>query len=425
MPEAHGHGRMTTVKKIARKPHTKSRNGCEVCKKRRIKVSKSCCLFPLLRLILPKCDEKKPQCSNCIRHESNCSFALQISQSSPESSSHNGSHLTPATPVYTPGSSFNTPMSTPVNPALLPGGTPQLLNMKDLELMHNFNTSTSLTIANEPGLQTFMRITAPKFGFSHPFVMHAVLAVSALHLSRYNDSSARYLAQAQSHYDIALRAATALLPNMDEETSSPLWLFTTFCIFFTLGMGPKEGDFLLFGNQGLAEWHVLFRGLLSILKQNWVHLSERSELAPIFSISIRMLNREPNNHEQLQWLKTQILATSSDDSGLEGYLKALEDLSKSFAPGPAPGSRMKETSPQHVFTWMHGLSDEFVINLQHRKPVALAILSFFCVLLNDLNNFWWMRDWPAHLMSEIYASLNGEYRMWLRWPMEEIGWIPG
>jgi hypothetical protein len=35
-----------------------------------------------------------------------------------------------------------------------------------------------------------------------------------------------------------------------------------------------------------------------------------------------------------------------------------------------------------------------------------------------------MEGWSIHLISGIYDSLDEEHRLWLRWPMEEIGWVP-
>ncbi|KAK7206772.1 hypothetical protein BZA70DRAFT_275035 [Myxozyma melibiosi] len=43
---------------IGRRSHVKSRNGCLICKRRKI-----------------KCDETRPQCRNCVRHNVTCSFA--------------------------------------------------------------------------------------------------------------------------------------------------------------------------------------------------------------------------------------------------------------------------------------------------------------------------------------------------------------
>jgi hypothetical protein len=54
----------------------------------------------------------------------------------------------------------------------------------------------------------------------------------------------------------------------------------------------------------------------------------------------------------------------------------------------------------------------------------MVILAYFCVLLNDLSSSWWIKGWAEHLISEIYASLTAEHRLWIRWPMEETGWIP-
>lgn len=375
-----------------------------------------------------KCDEKRPQCSNCTRHGSDCSFGLQFSQSSPNSSSQDGCVLTPhsSTHASSPSGTFDTPASGPTNPAHFGSNNSQVLNIADLELMHNYNASASFTIASNPDLQTFMRVNVPQIGFSYPFLLNGVLAVSALHISKFKqgDARARYQSQAQQHYEKALRTASALLPDKDEDTCPPLYLFTTICVFFTLGAGPKPNDFLLFGDRGLAEWLVLFRGLEAISKQNLDFLLGRSEISPIFSISNRMINREPHDNERLQKLRQQIMTTSSGDPDLQIYLKALNDLSKSFPPGTLQERRAKETSPQYVFVWMHRLTDDFINCLQKKNPVSLAILAHFCVLLNDLSAFWWVRGWPEHLISEIYSSLNGEYRMWLRWPMEEIGWIP-
>ncbi|KAL4867230.1 hypothetical protein BDV12DRAFT_123298 [Aspergillus spectabilis] len=45
-----------------RKPHRKSRDGCRLCKKRKI-----------------KCDEGKPRCTNCVKSRVTCSFDHQSS----------------------------------------------------------------------------------------------------------------------------------------------------------------------------------------------------------------------------------------------------------------------------------------------------------------------------------------------------------
>ncbi|KUJ10546.1 C6 zinc finger protein [Mollisia scopiformis] len=387
--------------KVSRKSHRKSRNGCQNCKRRRI-----------------KCNEEKPQCNNCLKHSDKCSFLItsQVSATGPRIQYHGldsqsaSPNISNSSPSLNEGSVF---------------GQSHMLNLMDLELLHNYNTSTAYTLSNIAALQSFFRVNIPKFAFAHPFVLHAILAMSALHLSRFKrgESQLRYQREAEHHYEIALRTATSLLPNINEDTTPALYLFGTFCSLITLASGPKPGDFLLFGDQGIAEWLIIFRGMKSILESNF-DLLRHGELAPMFHISIHQIFLQPVNDEHLQSLRELITSTATDDPDLPLYLRTVDDLGRSFPASTSPGTRVTQPSPQVVFVWLYRLPDEFVELLYQRRPIPLVILSHFCVLLNDLASSWWAKGWAEHLISEIYSSLGEEYRMWMRWPMEEIGWLP-
>ncbi|KAE8443882.1 hypothetical protein EG329_001291 [Mollisiaceae sp. DMI_Dod_QoI] len=396
--------------KVSRKSHRKSRNGCLNCKRRRI-----------------KCKEEKPQCSNCVKHSDKCSFLVAPQAHSNASAPHE--MLAP----YSLASQSTSPTIANGSPASFGGsnegqvfGRSHVLNIRDLELLHNYSTSTSYTLSNIAGLQSFFRVNVPQFAFTHPFVLHGVLAISALHLSHFKkgESQAIYQREAEHHYEIALRTATSLLPTINETTTPPLYLFGTFCNLFTLGSGPKPGDFLLFGHQGIAEWLAIFRGMKVILESNY-DLLRNGELAPMFHISIHQVFLQPANDEHIQGLRDLISTTASDDPDVQLYLKTLDDLGRSFSASTVPGTRATQPSPQIVFVWLYRLQDEFVEFLIQRRPIPLIILAHFCVLFNDLSSFWWAKGWVEHLISEIHASLSEEYRMWIRWPMEEIGWIQG
>jgi hypothetical protein len=200
-------------------------------------------------------------------------------------------------------------------------------------------------------------------------------------------------------------------------------MFSTFCTTFTLGIGPKSGDFLVFGEQGIAEWLVRFRGMRTILESH-PGVLENSDLSTMFSNSIRQINQPPSSNQHLEALRHLIQDTASTVKDVQVYLTALEELSKSFPSTSTPGTRSSQTSPQIVIVWLYRLSDEFLQCLQNRDSIALAIFAHFCVLLNDLGSCWWVKGWAEHLLSEIYTSLDAGHRTWMNWPMEEIGWIP-
>jgi len=127
-------------KRIARKSHSKSRNGCLNCKKRRIKVRVLFIFYGSLADWF-KCNEQKPQCSNCIKHATRCSFAINFPP--PPLPSFIGIH------GASPSSNGTASGSTPHPAEGLSGGHPPL-NIMDLELLHNYNTATCLTLATIP-----------------------------------------------------------------------------------------------------------------------------------------------------------------------------------------------------------------------------------------------------------------------------------
>lgn len=76
-----------------------------------------------------------------------------------------------------------------------------------------------------------------------------------------------------------------------------------------------------------------------------------------------------------------------------------------------------------MFTWLHQLSQEYLNLLKTKDNEALCVFAFFCVLLKRLEHNWWIEGWGVHVISQIYALLDEAHRPWIRWPIEEIGWV--
>lgn len=109
-----------------RRPHTKSRNGCMTCKRRRV-----------------KCDETRPVCRNCTNLRLECRYASTASL-----------------------------------------GCADLQTM-NLRLLHHYVCVVAQTIASS-GISTLniWQIDVPEMGFNYPFLMHAILMFSATHLAQ-------------------------------------------------------------------------------------------------------------------------------------------------------------------------------------------------------------------------------------------------
>jgi hypothetical protein len=267
----------------------------------------------------------------------------------------------------------------------------------------------------------------PEIGFSHPFVLQGVLALSALHIARFNSSLASfYYAEADRRYNQSLRTATSLLSQIDSENCHAVYLFASFCCIYTLARGPKPGDFMLFGDNGIAEWLTLFRGPRPIIS---LHLEtlRSGVLAPMFKIGIdSSVNQSVDTPEieQMVEIRDLISSTAKDPVSSRALLDALEALSPLFSTRYNSDGGKRHVHINSLGPWLYRVSDEFVTLLQEHHPAALAIMAYFCVLLNDVGSSWMLHGWVAHTMQGVYDFLGNEHRLSIRWPMEQIGWIP-
>lgn len=317
--------------------------------------------------------------------------------------------------------------STPA-PVARPTG---LSNVADLELLHNYSTSTAYTISNVTDMQSFYRVNVPQLGFSHPFVLHAIMALSARHLAHFRVSKrASYIAKADHHWEIGLRTASALIPTVNDDNAPALYIFAVFSCFYTLAKGPKPRDFLIFSDNGLAEWLMLLRGVRAIMETTNNSI-RHGPLSPLFATAIVRVQRfhdhapaSDSEHARIAELRQLVTDIAGDSPNLSTYLSAIDDISRCFAcvfdesrPSPSAFS-------QTVFIWLYRVSDDFVLCLQQRQPVALTIFAYFVVLMNELGTNWWMQGWIYHLLAGIHDALDEGSRPWIRWPMEKLGWIP-
>ena len=305
------------------------------------------------------------------------------------------------------------------------------LNVSDLELLHNFCTSTCYTLHSNPTLKTLWRVNAPQLGFAYDFVMRGILSLSALHLAHSRpDQRQEYISQAMQHNHAGLRTMTAVLPNINQKNCSAVYLFSVITFILTLASPRKPGDLLIMGQSGIAEWLTLFRGVHAIVKSFQDEL-QSGVLGPMFSVGSRRsqlrdaraneLDPAAEDHH-LGQLQSVIQQSVTDLHLLTIYMAAIVELRKSFAVAYSEEIAVLESSD--VFIFLFRVSEEYLYLLKDRTQESLAIFAYFCIITKRLENAWWSQGWSDHLMSQIHDLLDEEHRLWIRWPMEEIGWLP-
>lgn len=303
------------------------------------------------------------------------------------------------------------------------------LNVLDLELLHNFCTSTCYSLHGNPTLKTLWRVNVPQLGFTYDFVMRGILALSALHLAHSRpDHREKFISQAMLHNQESLRAVTAILPNITKENCSAVYLFSVITFILTLASPRKPGDLLVMGQSGLAEWLTLFRGVQAIVRSFQGELRS-GILGPMFSVGtrrseVRDAHASGSTEEDLHLghLRFVTRQNVADSHVLDIYMAAIDEMQKSYAVAYSGIFPTLEFSD--VFIFLFCVSDEYLLLLRDHTQESLAIFAYLCVITKQLENNWWAKGWSDHLMSQIYALLDEEHRLWIRWPMEEIGWLP-
>ncbi|KAI1262698.1 hypothetical protein F5Y18DRAFT_149996 [Xylariaceae sp. FL1019] len=389
----------------SRRPHIKSRSGCRNCKKRKV-----------------KCGEERPSCRNCSKRGLSCDL-LDCS------SAADGLAHRPAvpTPAHTPSTSNAAQPSSRAQSSDGGGAGTRTLTMLDLELLHHYCASTCLTLSSDPVTRNYFHDNLPQVGFSHPYVLYSILALAASHLAHFRPESRQYyLDEATARHTAATSMAAPLLTDNSTTHIVPMYCFSTLTLFISFASLRVHEDTFFDADNAIPAWLNLFRGVRAVL-----------ELNSLFTSSISFLFRsrpEVNEtwdtvsltHDALKELQAHINESKSEnDRERTCLLDVYTNLEKAYYFFYGEGCRFNnEAKLRSIFTWMYKVSNEYIDMLRCRNSNALCILAFFSVLLHQMDYNWWLNGWGLHLIDRIYSALDDGHRFYIRWPIQEIGWIP-
>ncbi|EFX01276.1 c6 zinc finger domain containing protein [Grosmannia clavigera kw1407] len=190
-----------------RRSHTKSRKGCETCKRRHI-----------------RCDETFPQCRNCTKHKIRCPYN-DIAIPDDRSVSPDRPDL-----MWTPEieAQISHWQQTGVFPFpelnVYPEPNPRCFSVDNLRLIyHVASICHQLRSIDADGFTIWTRQipTIIKIGATNNYVMHALLAFSASHMTYLNECPVVGI-MADEHRGIALKGLQEAISTFSRETSDAI-----------------------------------------------------------------------------------------------------------------------------------------------------------------------------------------------------------
>lgn len=294
--------------------------------------------------------------------------------------------------------------------------------MQDLELLHHFTTETCFTTSNRTESHLLWRVTVPKEAFGHDFLMRAILATSALHLSHLRPADAEHYRHiAHSHQDRALSTFQSIMPNISQFNCHASFAFSSLVVVHAFA-SPRSPRSLAFTDQmqESADWLLLIRGVNSILQTVWPFVENgplRGLLQPGMHHALE--TRLPKAVDsQLNSLVELCQRSSEGDDAVAAYTFAAQALRNCYAKIFTRASVECEIAT--AFTWPVAVPEEFIRLLNMRKPEALVILAHYCVVLHHLDDYWWLRGWATHLVHNIYSEIDEPWQGWIQWPSDVI-----
>ena len=116
-------------------------------------------------------------------------------------------------------------------------------------------------------------------------------------------------------------------------------------------------------------------------------------------------------------LKQQI----TDPKELDVYLPALELLKKSYIQVGAEGNPCEASVG---LLWFNVVPTEYLTALTLRQPVALILLAYYCVLLQQIDVYWYVKGWGIQLIDAVQRSIPPSLHTWTEWPIRYVKLFP-
>lgn len=384
-----------------------------------------------------QCDEKRPACSNCSNHLIECRY--NITAESPRSQSPKCPELSTERPRryrphrYATGALKQTLKLSKTQPSRFTQSTGtqcsliDTISLVDLQLLHHYTIDTYRTMTSGPDLHNVWQKHLVQWGIESPYILHLVLALSALHLAHERpDLQDQYIQQADNHFSFGVRSVASVISELNADSCQKVYMSAVMICFIYFGRGPRPGEYLIFSDSGPAEWLVLMRG---------VRLIVSSHHAKVFS---GILEPGPNDHSRDLTAEMRIklhehtvhteavqrlIERDVADNEIRGrHLAVIQDLFEIMREvyerrsGGSSGVDLMDL----LIGWFYRLPEETIGSLERKEPHSLVILAYWVVLLKYMDSAWFMDGWAEHMLSGISTYLHEDLHQWVEWPLKQV-----
>ncbi|PCD22162.1 hypothetical protein AU210_015961 [Fusarium oxysporum f. sp. radicis-cucumerinum] len=282
----------------------------------------------------------------------------------------------------------------------------------DLQLMHHFSTSAYLTLIDHSSLHQFWQVTVPAIAFSFDFLLHGILAFSALHLAhlRPNETEA-WTILSERHQSVAVTSFSSRLTDITNENVVPCLLYS--CFVFMLETYSITTSSTAVLPRDISRSFILLQGVKGILLTEPGRWSSDGVLAPLMRRAVEPVFI-PSKGFKAQIEALREIALPSEVTLI--CRNALDGLLTTFEAIAAPRS-----SYAHVWLWAFTLPQAFLEFVSEHEPFALVLLAHYATLVRCFeHDHWYIQGWSARVLVAVQGALLESWKPWLEWPVQCI-----
>ncbi|KJK83368.1 hypothetical protein H634G_01497 [Metarhizium anisopliae BRIP 53293] len=401
----------------AKRPHKKSRLGCQNCKRRKV-----------------KCDEKRPSCGICILRGETCVFVLPAASLDVSSSK-------PKSPSASPGSrksspDYNKALVSTQNQSSAPFTTtlsdrlqsPDFIVVReplqiatgcdaiDMKILWHFLGHTCTSFSIEGGdsrpMEDLMRKTVMDHAFSVKFLYNCVMALSCLHACETTCDDMGDPYRLIRYQDGVFEPFSTAIRTSDPKTygallANSLLLTALSSQNFRLSHAP---------DLYIIQWMTIWRGIGTIF--------QTIDRASLRSTGLEQLFYRPAMNltaaaayipRNLNVLVSSIPADDPDQANRKAYTRVLRYLATLYQHMHQGG--FGAVMKLRIITWFTYLPHDFVRLVLDKNCRALVILAHYAAFLKLTMGVWWLVGIGARSLRDICAFLGPAWSNELKIPL--------
>ncbi|RDW88057.1 hypothetical protein BP6252_00089 [Coleophoma cylindrospora] len=364
---------------ITKRPHKKSRAGCQTCKTRKI-----------------KCDEVHPKCSFCDFRGLDCVYAPRPSKPASISSNDESQVIVKRSRSTSSSSDDNIENIR----SLMPVAQSSAGNLTtfDLQVMHHYCLFTwnSLSVEDNPETNGVLRVRIPQLAFENEFLMNAILGTASLHMQTLVPDASKIRLQTDIYRDKAFRGFREILNHITPENYEAALIMSLMLVILVSKDYNTPDDDLLKGISGITG----------------------SSIGPVFRRSITELSATPMVPQLLLQMLASIDPLDPEYMYLEAYCMTLDSLGMLFASLQSDGLGPALTI--RVITWPSYLREAFIAATKEMWPRALVITAWYLSFLKLVSEVWWVESVPERDLRVILKILPAKWLSLVRLPAHAL-----